>query len=110
MSNPTLTVHPATHHQRRSARAAAAIVAVAALITGGGYAATTTFGPDAHKAQPGPATSGLAIPSDQVQRELRESVEGRYGTRRGMAATVRPGRRAQRELRDVTADLYGPTP
>jgi hypothetical protein len=109
MSNPTVTIHPAPHrHHGRSARAAAAIVAVAGLIAAGGYAATTTFGPDAHDPRPGPAVSEYPIPSDRVLRELHESVEGQYGSRPRTAATVRPGRRAQRELRDATAELYGP--
>jgi hypothetical protein len=42
-----------------------------------------------------------------VQRELRESVAGQYGTRSAPDATVNPSAQVRRELRESIAGRYG---
>jgi hypothetical protein len=98
---------PAPH--RRRIRTATAVAGVAFLIAAGGYAATTTFGPDAYQPQPAPATHDTPTATDQVLRELRESVAGQYGSPPA-APTGVPSDHALRDYRDTVIKLYGPQP
>jgi hypothetical protein len=89
----------------RRLRTAAANTGAAALIATGGYLATTD-GPDA---APPTAAGGTDVnPRTQVQRELRESVAGQYGSRSAPDATVNPSAQVRRELRASIAAQYGP--
>jgi hypothetical protein len=96
---------PAPH--RRRIRTTTALAGVTVLIAAGGYAATTTFGPDAYEPQPAPATNDTPTATDQVLRELRESVAGQYGPQPAPA----PDReQAMRDYRHTVIKLYGPQP
>lgn len=96
---------PAPH--RRRIRTATALAGVALLIAAGGYAATTTFGPDAHAPQPAPAPDDPATATDQVLRELRESVAGQYGPQ---PAPAPDRKQARRDYQHTVIKLYGPQP
>jgi hypothetical protein len=99
-------------HQRRRVRNLTIAAGVAALIAVGGYAATTTFGPDAYEPQPGPANGDTATATDQVLRELRESLAGQYGSSAASATgdSATPSDEAMRQLRETIINLYGPAP
>jgi hypothetical protein len=71
---------PAARHKR--VRTAAVAAGVAILIAAGGIGATKILYPDAADTQPAPATSSDVTPSDQVLRELHESIAGQYGSAR----------------------------
>jgi hypothetical protein len=98
---------PAPH--RRRIPTATATVGVAVLIAAGGYAATTTFGPDASQPQPAPATDDMGTATDQVLRELRESIARQYGSQPA-APTGAPSDQAMRDFRRTVIKLYGPQP
>lgn len=108
MAAPRITHSiPAPHRHR--IRTATAVAGVAVLIAAGGYAATTTFGPDAYPPQPAPATDDTATATDQVLRELRESIARQYGSQPA-APTSLPSEHAMRDYRKTVIKLYGPRP
>jgi hypothetical protein len=106
MSAPRITpsIPP---HPRRRIRTATAVAATAVLIATGGYAATTTIAPDAHQSQNAPTTHDTGTATDQVMRELRESIARQYGSQPAAPTSV-PSDHAMREYRTTVTKLYGP--
>jgi hypothetical protein len=92
---------------RRRIRTATALAATAVLIATGGYAATTTIAPDAHQSQNAPTTHDTGTATDQVMRELRESIARQYGSQPAAPTSV-PSDHAMREYRTTVTKLYGP--
>jgi hypothetical protein len=103
----TPTIHTS---QRRRARDVAIVAGVALVIAAGGYGATTTFGPDAYEPQPTPATDDAVTATDQVLRELRDSIAGQYGSQPASGQYATPSDQAMRDLRETVVKLYGPQP
>ena len=106
MSTQLITPSPAPvrHHHLRTAAIAAGVTAVIAT---GGYLASTTFGPDSIPVAPVTPTSPSVNPSDQVRRELRQSIAGQYGAQAAPGTSVNPSIDVRRALRESIAGQYG---
>lgn len=96
--------------QRRRIHTAAAIAGLAVLLAAGSHAVTFSSGPDAYQPRSAPPTDNHhSKTTDQVLRELRESIARRYGPRPAAPPTVSTDQ-AMRDYRSTVVKLYGPQP
>jgi hypothetical protein len=86
----------------RSIRTITTAIAIAALT------APTALARPADTPQPAPATNDYAVPSDQVQKELRDNVAGRYGPQRTPQAGAAAQHKQNRRPRDANVGVYTP--